>query len=101
TGLSRPLRVLSSEVAQVAGVAAELEQALGTLEVEAGRLGLAVENQDLGAEQVCAREMEGVLRRLEQRDRAAQVPQPGLRVALHRREPRGRRVEADPRRGLE
>ena len=92
-----PLRLLGSYRAEVARVAAEVEQPLRRLEVRRRVLGQAVEDEDLAREQVRPREVERVLRRLEERDRAAEMAERHPSVALHRGGPRERPVEPDAR----
>ena len=93
----RAPRLLGPDSAEVARVAAEVEEPLGRLEVRPGRVGLAVEDEDLARQEVGTREVQRVLRRLEERDRPPEVAQRRLPVALHRRQPSERPVEPDPR----
>ena len=80
----RPLAgLLRPEPAKVGGVGGVAEQPLGPLEVRRGGRGVAVVEQDLGAGKVSAAELTGVLGRLEQPDRAMDLPQRRSWLALH------------------
>ena len=68
-------RLLRPQPAEIGGVDAVAEEPLGAREMRAGRLVLAVVEQDLPAREVCARELPRVLGRLEKPDRAVDLPQ--------------------------
>ena len=93
--LHRPARLRRPQRAHLGAVAGEPEQPLRTLEVRPGLLRLAVGDHHVRAGQVRAGELEGVVGRLEQRDRPPQVREGPREPSLLGGRPGTRPVEPD------
>jgi hypothetical protein len=82
------LRLLRPEPREIAGIDGVAQHPLRELQVLARCFRLPVVQHDVPARQVRAAELDDVLRRLEKRDRAADVPERDAALAVHDRHAR-------------
>ena len=100
TELCRPARLRRPQDAELGRLAAELEQPLGPLEMRPRLLALSFLDEHPGAGQMGVRELDRVLGRLEESDRAPQVRERPVEVPLLGGRAGERPVEPDSAAGV-